>query len=125
MKTIRDFTTTAALMLVLGIGLASETKTGIDVPTSDTELEILDYMDKGKPIFRQKGDKVFLNMLNLQGDKIEIKVYDSSRRLLFKETITDELTVEKAFNFESAYEDRYTVMVKDSEGTYLERISVK
>ena len=125
MKTIRDFTTTAALMLVLGIGLASETKTGIDVPTSDTELEILDYMDKGKPIFRQKGDKVFLNMLNLQGEKIEIKVYDSSRRLLFKETITDELTVEKAFNFEGAYEDSYTVMVKDSEGTYLERISVK
>ena len=125
MKTIRDFTTTAALMLVLGIGLASETKTGIDVPTSDTELEILDYMDKGKPIFRQKGDKVFLNMLNLQGEKIEIKVYDSSRRLLFKETITDELTIEKAFNFEGAYEDSYTVMVKDSEGTYLERISVK
>ena len=125
MKTIRDFTTTAALMLVLGIGLASETKTGIDVPTSDTELEILDYMDKGKPIFRQKGDKVFLNMLNLQGEKIEIKVYDSSRRLLFKETITDELTIEKAFNFESAYEDNYTVLVKDSEGTYLERISVK
>ncbi len=124
MKTIRNFATTAALVLVLGIGLANENK-GTDLPYSDTELEVLENTDKGKPIFSQKGDKVYLNMLNLQGEKIEIKVYDSSRRLLFKETITDELTIEKAFNFESAYEDNYTVLVKDSEGTYLERISVK
>ncbi len=125
MKTIRNFATTAALMLVLGIGMASETKKGTSLPYSDTEPEILEYLDKGKPIFRKKGDKVFLNMLNLQGDKIEIKVYDSNRRLLFKEIVSNELTVEKAFNFEKAYKDNYVVVVKDSESTYLERVSVK
>ena len=122
MKTILRFTAATAFMFATVAGTANENKNL--VPFSDTELEVLKSADKGKPIFRKKGDKVYLNMLNLQGDKVQIKVFDSNNRLLFKQTVEKE-TVEKAFNFERAYSDSYTVVVKDSEGTYSEKIFVK
>ena len=122
MKTILRFTAATALMFATVAGSANENKNVL--PFSDTELEVLKAADKGKPIFRKKGDKVYLNMLNLQGDKVQIKVLDSNKRLLFKEVVEKE-TVVKAFNFEKAYSDSYTVIVTDSEGTYSERILVK
>ncbi len=122
MKTILGFTAATAFMFTTVAGMANESKDL--VPFSDTELEVLETADKGKRIFRKKGDKVYLNMLNLQGDNVQIKVFDSNKRLLFTEVVKKE-TVEKAFNFENAYSDSYTVMVKDSEGTYSERILVK
>ena len=125
MKTILKFTASTAFMFATVAGMATETKNVSVMPTSDTELEILEAADKGRPIFRKKGERVFLNMLNLQGDRIEIKVFDSNRRLLFIEVVEDALTVEKAFNFENAFEDNYTVVVKDSDGVYTEKINVK
>ncbi len=125
MKTILNFTTATAFMFATVAGMATEKNNANYVSFSDTEMEILESADKGKRIFSQKGDKVYLNMLNLQGDKIEIKVFDSGRRLLFNEVVTEKVTVEKAFNFENAFEDSYTVVVRDSEGTYIEKISVK
>ena len=122
MKAILKFTTATAFMFATVAGMANENRNL--APFSDTELEVLEAADKGRPIFRKKGDKVYLNMLNLQGDKVQIKVIDSNKRLLFKEVVEKE-TVEKAFNFENAYSDSYTVIVKDSEGTYTERILVK
>ena len=125
MKTILKFTASTAFMFATVAGTATETKKVSVLPFSDTELEVLEAADKGKPIFRKKGERVFLNMLNLQGDKIEVKVFDSNRRLLFKEIFEDDLTVEKAFNFENAFEDNYTVVVKDGNGVYTEKINVK
>ena len=125
MKAILKFTVSSAFMFATVAGTATETNKASVVPFSDTELEILEAADKGKPIFRKKGEKVFLNMLNLQGDRIEIKVFDGDRRLLFKEIVEGDLTVEKAFNFENAFEDSYTVIVKDSDGVYTEKINVR
>ena len=122
MKTILRFTAATAFMFATVASTAMETKNV--APYSDTELEILEAADKGKPIFRKKGDKVYLNMLNLQGNKVEIIVFDSNKRMLFRE-IVSEGSVEKAFNFENAYADNYTVIVRDSEGTYRENIIVK
>ncbi|MGI9547667.1 MAG: hypothetical protein ACR2MM_10545 [Flavobacteriaceae bacterium] len=124
MKTILKFTTATAFMFATVAGMATETNRINAFPYSDTELEILETADKGKPIFRRKGDKVFLNMLNLQSKKVMVKVYDSNGRLLFKETFNDDLTIEKVFNFEKAFEDRYTVIVKDSDNTYSENIFI-
>ncbi|MGB5236747.1 MAG: hypothetical protein WBM43_13165 [Flavobacteriaceae bacterium] len=124
MKTIARITTVTALMLATVAGYANGTDFVISGPQSDTELEILESADKGKRIFRQDGDMVYLNMLNLYGEKVEIKVFDSSRRILFKEVIRNESTIEKAFNFKDAYSDSYTVIVRDSEGTYREIIYV-
>jgi hypothetical protein len=125
MKTIARITTVTALMLATVAGYANGSDFVITGTHSDTELEILESADKGKRIFRQEGDMVYLNMLNLDGDKVEIKVFDSSSRILFKEVITNERTIEKAFNFKNALSDSYTIKVKDSEGTYRESIFVK
>ena len=125
MKTIMKFTAATAFMFTTVAGMATEKKNVNDVPYSDTEWEVLETADKGKPIFQKRGDKVYLNMLNLQGEKVVVRVFDSERRLLFKETFEDALTVEKAFNFENAFEDSYTVVVKDAESTYVEKINVK
>ena len=55
---------------------------------------------------------------------MEIKVFDSDNRTLFSEVVENENIVSKAFNFETAHEDRYTVVVKDGENTYYEDIVV-
>ena len=125
MKTIARITTVTALMFATAAGFAKGTDLAISGPHSDTELEILESADKGKRIFRQEGDMVYLNMLNLFGEKVEIKVYDSSSRILFREVITNESTIEKAFNFTNAFSDSYTLIVKDSEGTYRENIFIR
>ncbi|MGB5206062.1 MAG: hypothetical protein WBN63_17895, partial [Eudoraea sp.] len=65
-----------------------------------------------------------LNLLNLDGKDVQIKVYDSDNRTLFSEVIENESIVTKAFNFETAIEDHYTVVVKDSKNTYYESIVV-
>ena len=124
MKTILKFTTATAFMLATVAGMATESNRINAFPYSDMEIEILESADKGKPIFKRKGDKVFLNLLNMQGKMVMVKVYDSNGRLLFKETFKDALTVEKVFNFEKAFQDRYTVIVKDSDGTYYENIFI-
>lgn len=93
---------------------------GID----DNELVLLDKKERSKPVFRQKEDRLFLNLLNLDGNEVDIKVIDSSNRVVFKETVKNKVTVEKAFNFEGAYEDTYTVIVKDDKQLYYEYVSV-
>lgn len=89
-----------------------------------TNMEITGKKENTKPIFRRKGDMVYLNLLNLDQKGVEVKVYDSNSRVLFKEVFEGELLVEKAFNFEKAFEDEYTVVVKDSATTYYERVSI-
>lgn len=90
----------------------------------DATVEILDRKESSKPVFRTKGDKLYLNLLNLEQKDVNIKVYDSSYRLVYSETLKDKLLVEKAFNFESAVKDSYTVVVKDKFNTYYKDIIV-
>jgi hypothetical protein len=90
----------------------------------DDTLKVVDRKESAKPVFRAKGDKVFLNLLNLGQKDVAIKVYDSSYRVVYSETLTDTLLVEKAFNFESAKKDSYTVVVKDNNNTYYKDIIV-
>ncbi len=122
MKTMLKFTVVTGIMFATLSGTAMGEKQSATF--SDTEREVLEAADKGNPIFRKEGDKIYLNMLNLQGDKVFIKVIDSNGRALFNETSREDL-VEKAFNFENATADRYTVYVKDSKRTYSEKIVVK
>ena len=85
---------------------------------------ILDRKEKVKPVFRRKGDLIFLNFLNLDSGDVKVWVTDSSDRVVFTEVIDGEMIIEKVFNFENAYEDHYTLMVKDKEATYYEYIEV-
>jgi len=94
------------------------------ISVENQEVKILKRIENTKPVFRKKGSRLFLNLLNLDGEDVQIKVFDSENRTLFSEVIENESIVTKAFNFETAHKDRYTVVVKDGENTYYEDIAV-
>ncbi len=87
--------------------------------------KILEKEEKLKPIFRKKGNKLFLNLLNLEKADVKIKVLDSDNRLLFEELVTGNQIVEKAINFEKAYDDQYLVVVSKGDDIYYEYLQVK
>jgi len=134
MKTNLKFTVLIAFMFATVVGLAKEPKlSSMTEGLSNSLIVELDSKNKKtalkrsentKPVFRKKGSRLFLNLLNLDGKDVQIKVYDSDNRTLFSEVIENESIVTKAFNFESAHEDRYTVVVKDGKNTYYDYIVV-
>ncbi len=90
----------------------------------DDKVGVAKKKENAKPVFRQVDNMVYLNLLNLEGKKVEIKVVDSDNRMVFKETLENETLVEKAFNFKSAYSGNYTVIVRDSRSVHYEDIVV-
>ncbi len=94
------------------------------ISVENEEVKILKRIENTKPVFRKKGAMLFINLLNLDGKDVKIKVFDSENRTLYKEVIENEIIVTKAFNFKTAYEGRYTVVVRDGENTYYEDIVV-
>ena len=65
-----------------------------------------------------RGEMVFVNLLNLHGEPVTVKVYDQENRLLYRKNFKETPVVEKAFNFKDAYEGTYRVVVKDREAVY-------
>ena len=94
------------------------------ISVENEEVKILRRIENNKPIFRKIGAKLYLNLLNLDSKDVEIKVFDSDNRTLFSEVVENENIVSKAFNFETAHKDHYTIVVKDGENTYYEDIVV-
>lgn len=78
-----------------------------------------------KPIFRKKDGRVYLNLLNLDLNPVDIEVRDAMDRLLFSETMDGTLTVVKSFNFKKALEGIYIIKVKDGATVYTEEINVR
>lgn len=108
------------------IGLANTSNISLDKKgnaKSEVELKLVNV--KVEPVFVKKGGKLMMNLLNLSQEKVTVKVYDSQKRLVYNETIDGKVVVEKAFNFEKAFEDKYTVVVVDKLGTYTETMVVK
>ena len=98
------------------------TEYGVRINRND--IEILEKKEISKPIFSHKDKKLVLNFLNADGAPVYLKVYDSENRILFKETLTGN-TIGKVINFESAFEDSYTVMLIDENTTYSELVVIK
>jgi hypothetical protein len=94
------------------------------ISVENGEVKILKKKENNKPVFRKKGSKLYLNLLNLDSKDVQIKVFDSDNRMLYTEIIENESIVTKAFNFETAHEDRYTIVVKDGKNTYYKDILV-
>ncbi len=90
----------------------------------DKDVKIISKEETYKPIFKRTGDIVYINFLNLDSKLVYIKVYDSENRILFKEAIKDNSVVEKAINFESAFEDNYTVVVEKEDKSYHETVLI-
>ncbi|WP_422083998.1 hypothetical protein [Ulvibacterium sp.] len=90
----------------------------------DDKVGVAKRKESAKPVFRKVDGMVYLNLLNLEGKKVEIKVLDSDNRMVFKETLENETLVEKAFNFKNAYAGNYTVIVRDNTSVHYEDIVV-
>ncbi|TDQ30844.1 hypothetical protein [Zeaxanthinibacter enoshimensis] len=90
----------------------------------DGSLRISTIEEKVKPFFWKKGKKLYVNLLNLDSEEVEIKVIDSNNRILFVERIDRTQVVEKAINFEKAYSDMYTVIVTVKEDTFSENVVI-
>ncbi len=95
-----------------------------EVVVTNESLSISDKKESPKPVFRIKGNKMYLNLLNLDREKVFIKVYDGDARLIFSEKLTDQMIIEKAFNFEKAHIDNYRVTVEDSKSIYSKSIRI-
>lgn len=94
-----------------------------DIDKSNVFIE--ERKENAKPIFKKNGQMVFLNLLNATKEDVKITIHDSENRLVFNETVADTFLVQKAFNFEKAYEDTYLMIVKNGEDTFYENIIVK
>ncbi|MFD2585311.1 hypothetical protein ACFSQJ_00105 [Croceitalea marina] len=126
MKTILKNSVAAAILLSSTLSMANGPekefgKKGIS--KNEVEKNIINF--DFDPTFKRKGDKLFMNLLNLDKEKVIITVIDSEGRVVFKEVIKNAVVVEKAFNFENAFEDKYTVVITDSKETFQESVVVK
>lgn len=95
------------------------------IKVSKDFAKIMEKEERLKPVFRKKGNKLFLNLLNLEKADVKIQVLDSESRVLFEEVVAGDMIVEKAISFDKAYNDKYTVVVKSGRDTYYEYLQVK
>lgn len=122
MKQILKNTLVAALMFTTVVSLANGPESTFGKKAFEVEKNLIKV--ELDPVFKKKGQKLFMNLLNLDQEKVTIKVIDSEGRVIFKEVIEGDVVVEKAFNFESAYEDNYTIVVIDNDKTFKEKVSI-
>jgi hypothetical protein len=87
-------------------------------------VDIVKRKENSKPVFKKVGAKVLFNLLNLDQNDVVIKVIDSEDRIVYDETISNEMIVQKTFNFETAIPDGYIIVVKDGEEIFYEAIVV-
>ena len=76
------------------------------------------------PIFRKVGEKVYVNLLNVDQDKVDIEILDNRGSVFFKESSNGESVVGKTFNFEKARKGTYTINVNDDEKAYYQSIVI-
>ncbi len=123
MKVSIKNTAVAALLFTTVVGMANGPKGPFGKKSFEVEKNLINV--ELDPVFTRKGQMILLNILNLDQEKVTIKVYDSEGRVVFKEIVKGELIIEKAFSFEEAYADKYTVVVIDNNQSFKERIEVK
>lgn len=89
------------------------------------EVKIVDRKEKtNKPVFKMVGDKVFVNLLNSNLQKVDIKILDNQDRTVFNENFNRDFKIGKILNFEKAVKGEYTVVVKEGTQIYSQNILV-
>ncbi len=121
MKSFKN-TLALALTFTVAVGFANDYgKNGKAV--NEVEKKVIKL--KEDPTFIKKGGRLFINLLNLDQEKVVIRVKDSEGRTVYSEVIKGEMIIEKAFNFEKAYKDDYTVEIIDNKKSFKEVVEVK
>jgi len=95
------------------------------IELTNSEVVIKETNEILKPVFRKKGDKMYLNFLNLQKENVKIKVMNSSENIVFAETITDTVQIEKIFNFENSVKEDFTIVVEVKGNSYYKTVAQK
>ncbi|MGB5378114.1 hypothetical protein [Muriicola sp.] len=121
MKTLKSITA-IALLFATALSFAH---TSPSVSTTNNDGVSVTGDGDHKPYFRKTDSKLFMNFFNQEMGDVQIKVIDSENRVVFRETLSNKLVIEKAFNFSSAVKDNYKVIVKEGNDTYYEYYVVK
>lgn len=108
----------AALLILAGTAEAGA------VPTELDKNPVVKERTASTTAVQTRGNKVYVNLLNLGGASVTVKVYDEVNRLLYFKKFEESPVIEKAFNFEEAYEGTYSVIVNDGEETYAASVEV-
>lgn len=89
------------------------------------EVKIVDRKEKtNKPVFKIDGDKVYVNVLNSNQQKVDIKILDNQDRTVFNENFNKDFKIGKILNFEKAVKGEYRVVVKEGTQIYSQNILV-
>ena len=104
--------------------LAGTAKVGAVTTDANTNPGVVKNAETNAPAVQARGKKVFVNLLNLEGESVTVKVIDEENRLLYLKDFEESPVVEKAFNFEDAYDGTYSVIVNDGEVTYTAYVAV-
>jgi hypothetical protein len=125
MKTIAKMTLAGAFLLTSAAALANGNANATDkkgIRMIEVQPKVVELLD---PVFSRKGDKLYMNLLNLDLKTVTIKVYDSEGRLVYSDKNKGEQIVQKAFNFENAIKDTYKVVIYDGNKKFEETVTVK
>ncbi|TFG75312.1 MAG: hypothetical protein E4H26_06335 [Flavobacteriales bacterium] len=90
-----------------------------------TDVAVIGRNENHKPVFIREEGKLLMNLLNLDGNAVTVSVLDGENRTLFSQNINGNTVIEKAFNFENALKDSYTVVVKNGKDTFYETVVVE
>ena len=123
MKAILKNAVAVALLFVTVATMANGPEKTFGKKVNEVEKNLIAV--KLDPTFKRKGDKLLVNLLNLEQKDVMIKIYDNQGRVVYKELLEGKLVIEKAFNFENAFENDYTVVVTENDKTFKETVAVK
>ena len=77
------------------------------------------------PVFKRKGEKLLINLLNADQVMVEIKILDSQDNVIFTERVAGDLIVEKVFDFSKAYNDSYKIVVAYNQNAFEHIVKVQ
>ena len=123
MKAILKNAVTVVLLFVAVATMANGPEKTFGKKVNEVEKNIMAV--ELDPIFKKKGDKLLVSLLNLEQKDVMIRIYDNEGRVVYKEVLEGKLVIEKAFNFENAFENDYTVVVTENKKSFKETVAVK
>jgi hypothetical protein len=96
------------------------------IELDNTSAQVIDRSENQKSIvFREVGDLVQMNLLNLESEKVHLEIVNQDGEQVFEETIKDTIIIGKQFNFENAIKGAYTVSVTDGQTYHYHTIEVR
>lgn len=116
----------AAVLLTSATAFAGgpdKLKSGVVVDRSEVFRSYENIMED--PVFERRGDRVLLNMLNLDEKAVVIRLLDANGKLVFEEKSTGETIVSKSFNFTDAFKGEYTIVILDDQKRFKEVVVIE